>query len=132
GVQRLIYADFVTRLVPKNAWTHEHPFFAYAFGAFLIATGAAILLGKLARPVALLLGTVIFVSFAALQLPLAIAALKNGGLWTNAGKTIALSGGVFLVAGSLRKEMGSPSGWFVAATEPLEKFIPLGRFFIGA
>lgn len=134
GVQHFVYLDFVTRVFPKlQAWVPGRPFLACVFGAFLVAAGAAIMLGKAAaRVAALLLGAVILVSFVLLHLPLAMATLHNGGLWTNAGKALALSGGSFLVAGSLTKNLKLPANWLAKIGRALEKFIPLGRFFLAA
>src|SRR5215470_1128526 len=102
GVQHFVYLDFVTRVFPKlPAWIPAHSIFACVFGAILLASGAAITVGKAARPVALLLVAIILSSFALLYLPLLITTPPNGGLWTSAGKSLALSGGSFIVAGSL-------------------------------
>jgi uncharacterized membrane protein len=120
GIQHFIYADFVTRLVPKlPAWIPWHPFWAYLTGTGLIVAAVAIVLGKKARLAATLLGAMIFLSFALLHLPQVAANPHNGGLWTNAGKALALSGGAFLVASSVTGELG-------------KTLIPLGRFFLGA
>ncbi|MEP7338260.1 MAG: DoxX family membrane protein [Acidobacteriota bacterium] len=133
GVQHFVYLDFVTRVFPKlSAWVPGRPFLACVFGAFLVAGGLAIMLGKAARLAALLLGAVILVSFALLHLPLAMANPHNGGLWTNAGKALALSGGSFLVAGSLPANLKLPANWLAKIGRALEKFIPWGRCFLAA
>jgi uncharacterized membrane protein len=110
GVQHLVYGKFVTRVVPRLPpsipW---HPFWAYLTGAVLIAAGAAIILQKRVRPVAILLGILILCSALFLAIPLVVASPSNGGLWTNAGKAFALAGAAFLVAG-----------------------FPAGRFFLSA
>jgi uncharacterized membrane protein len=133
GVQHFVYLNFITRLIPKlPGWVPAQPFLAGVFGAFLIAAGAAIILGKAARLAALLLGGVILISFAVLHLPLLISNPHNGGLWTNAGKALALSGGSFLVAGSLSAKWKIPGDWLATVVKALEKFIPVGRFFLGS
>jgi uncharacterized membrane protein len=132
GVQHLIYGDFVTRVVPRlPAWIPGHPFLAYGCGASLIAAGTYVLLGKMARLAALLLGGTLLASFVLLYLPLAFGDLRNAGLWTNAGKDLALSGGAFLIAGSLPSDLRSSAGWLANLTKALEKFIFLGRYFLG-
>jgi uncharacterized membrane protein len=133
GVQHFVYLDFVTRVFPKlPVWIPGHRFLACVFGAFLVASGAAILFGKAARLAALLLGAAILVSFAMLHLPLVIANPYAGGLWTGAGKALALAGGSFLVADSLPPESNVPAHWLVSVVKALERFIPLGRSFLGA
>lgn len=133
GAQHFIYLGFVTRVFPKPpAWVPAHSILACVFGAILLAAGAAIMIEKAARPAALLLGALILISFALLYLPLLVTTPPNGGLWTSAGKALALAGGCFLVAGSLSVKLDSPTNAFTTVLRALEKFIPLGRFFLAA
>jgi len=133
GAQHFVYLDFVTRVFPRlPAWIPGHSFLACVFGAFLIAAGAEIMIGKGARVAALLLGATILVSFALLYLPLLIMTPPNGGLWTSAGKALALAGGAFLVAGSRHAKSDAPQGALATVVTALEKFIPLSRFFLAA
>jgi uncharacterized membrane protein len=133
GVQHFVYLDFVTRVFPRlPAWIPARPFLACVFGALLLASGAAIMIEKAARSTALLLGAVILSSFALLYLPLLITTPPNGGLWTAAGKALALSGGSFLVAGSLPVKLDSPANSLAGAVRALERFIALGWFFLAA
>jgi uncharacterized membrane protein len=131
GAQHFVYLDFVTRVFPKlPGWIPAHTFLACVFGAFLLASGAAIMIEKAARLAALLLGAVILSSFALLYLPLLITTPPNGGLWTSAGKALALSGGSFLVAGSLPVKLDSPAKALADGVRALARFIPVGRFFL--
>jgi uncharacterized membrane protein len=131
GAQHFVYLDFVTRVFPRlPSWVPAHTFLACVFGAFLLASGAAIMIGKVARSAALLLGAVILSSFVLLYLPLLITTPPNGGLWTSAGKALALSGGSFLLAGSLPVKLDSPAKTLASAVRALERFIPLGPFFL--
>jgi uncharacterized membrane protein len=132
GVQHLVYADFVTRLVPGlPAWIPWHPFWACLAGAALIAAGLAILLRWKARVVALWLGAAILLSVGLLYLPLLAANLRNGGLWTNVGKALTLAGGAFIAAGTLPgATAATPRSKRSAATVWLERFIPAGRYFL--
>ena len=128
GIQHFIYGTFVTRIAPEPpAWIPWHPFWAYVAGAVLIVAGIAILSGKGARAAAVLLGVLVLLGFLLLYVPRIAVAPPLGGLWTNAGKALALSGGAFLVAGSLTRQGTGSSllGW-------LDRLIPLGRFFVGA
>ncbi|HEY7182057.1 MAG TPA: hypothetical protein VIC84_11590 [Blastocatellia bacterium] len=131
GAQHFVYLDFVTRVFPRlPAWIPAHTFLACVFGAFLLASGAAIMIGEVARSAALLLGAVILSSFVLMYLPLLITTPPNGGLWTSAGKALALSGGSFLLAGSLPVKLDSPVKTLAGAVRALERFIPLGPFFL--
>lgn len=133
GAQHFVYLDFVTRVFPKlPAWIPAHPLLACVFGALLLASGVAIMFEKAARSTALLLGAVILSSFVLLYLPRLITTPPNGGLWTAAGKALAFSGGSFLLAGSLPIKLDSPANALARVARALEKFIPLGRFFLAA
>jgi uncharacterized membrane protein len=136
GAQHLAYLDFVTRVFPKlPAWIPAHSFLACVFGALLLSAGVAIMFEKAARTVALLLGAIILSSFALLYLPLLITTPLipfDGGLWTRAGKALALSGGSFLVAGSLPEKLDGPTNALATAVRALNIFIPPGRFFLAA
>jgi uncharacterized membrane protein len=136
GALHFVYLDFVTRVTPKlPAWIPARTFLACVFGALLLSAGVAIMLEKAARPVALLLGAIIFSSFALLHLPPVITTPLlpfKGGLWTAAGKALALSGGSFLVAGALPVKLDSPANALAKALRALARFIPLGRFFLAA
>jgi uncharacterized membrane protein len=135
GALHFVYLDFVTRVTPKlPAWIPARTFLACVFGALLLSAGVAIMFEKAARPVALLLGAIIS-SFALLHLPPVITAPLlpfKGGLWTAAGKALALSGGSFLVAGALPVKLDSPANALAKALRALARFIPLGRFFLAA
>jgi hypothetical protein len=112
GVQHFIYLNFVTRLVPPMpAWIPGQPLLACLFGAFLVATAAAILSATEARTMALLLGGILLLSFLLLYLPPLFADPPLSGLWTRAGKALAFAGGSFLVASSFPLESASLKGW---------------------
>lgn len=129
GVQHLVYMNFVTRVVPQlPSWVPFPSLLASIFGIFLIAAGASILTGIEARTVALLLGGIIFLSFVVFYIPLVVANLSNGGILTNAGKALALTGGSFLVAGSIAADTANTRGFRPMIARVLDRFIPLGRY----
>jgi uncharacterized membrane protein len=133
GLQHIIYMDFVTRVVPPlPLWIPFHPFLACLCGAFLIVAGISILSGKEARTMALLLGGALLLSFALLYVPQLFANPQNGSMWTKAGKALALSGGSFLIAGSTGAEFADRKGWRTKLTNFLQRFIPLGPYFLAA
>jgi hypothetical protein len=88
--------DFVTRVFPKlQMLIPAHSFLACVFGAILIAAGVAIMIEKVARSSALLLGVVILSLFALPYLTLLITMPLlpfNIRLWARAGKALALAG----------------------------------------
>src|SRR5205809_5252471 len=64
GLLTIYYHDFPYMLVPpKHSWIPGLVPLAYIFGAFLVLTGACIVLKKKARPIALLLGTMLLLIF---------------------------------------------------------------------
>jgi uncharacterized membrane protein len=121
GIQHLIHADFVTRVVPGwPAWIPGRQLWARLFGAALIAAGTAILVRFKARGIALILGATIFISFVFLYIPRVAQNPTAGGLWVKAFKALALCGGALLVARTLPIE----SRWNRA-------LLFLGRLFFG-
>jgi uncharacterized membrane protein len=122
GIQHLVYGEFVTRVVPKlPAWIPWQTLLAYMTGIVLIAAGIAILFRTQVRLASLLLGSLILLSFFVFYLPLLLATAPFSGLWTNAGKALALSGGAFLIAEIVSKtNTGS------------RRLIPLSRLFLSA
>jgi uncharacterized membrane protein len=133
GAQHFAYLDFVTRVFPKlPTWIPAHAFLACVLGAILLGAGAAMMVEKAARPTALLLGAIILGSFTLLYLPSLLTTPPNTGLWTRAGKALALSGGSFLVAGSLSVKLDSPTNALAGVMKTLESFIPMGRYFLAA
>jgi uncharacterized membrane protein len=99
GVQHLVHGDFVTRVVPwwPEQWAGRGVW-AAVIGLALVAGGAALLARVYVRTVAWLLGGALLLSFVLLGLPLAAGDTVLGGDWTRAGKTLALSGGAWLIA----------------------------------
>lgn len=135
GIQHLVYADFITRLVPKlPAWIPAQPTLAYLFGAVLIAGGIALAKPiRKARPVALVLGSIIFLSFAALYLPRLLPDLRNGGLWTQAFKALGFTGALFAIAATLPRPAPATSSSPPAESAPTDSLLLLlARIFFGS
>jgi uncharacterized membrane protein len=129
GIQHLYYGKFVTRIVPGlSAPSPAYNFWAYPVGVLLVFAGSAILLGWKARNIANLLGALVLASTVLLYPHLLAATSFLSGVWTNAGKGLALSGAALLVAGSLRKralEGRPPEGLSF-----LEWLMPAARYFV--
>jgi len=101
GLQALYFTDFPYMLLPP-ANVHAPDVLAYALGIILAAAGACIIFLRKNRPIAIVLAF-IFAGIACLFLvPYEFIADSNRmhlGAWENAEKTLALAGGVFIVAG---------------------------------
>ena len=132
GFQQIFYADFHRMILPSlHAWIPGLSLWAYLTGALLLVVGAAIIFEKKARTVSLLLGGILLALFCFYYIPYEIIVdpnVKQLGSWANAEKELALSGGAFVVAGSL------PNGNTQDQKNPviiqlLEKLIPFGGVF---
>jgi uncharacterized membrane protein len=130
GIQQFLWGDFVPGRAP--AWPSGVPgglVWAYVSGVFLIAAGAAILLGKRGRGAAEAVGAMIFVWALLRHIPLAAADRIYGGAWTNLGKALTFFGGAFAVAGTLPKEWGRSR--VAAILDSGDAFTYLGRACLG-
>ena len=109
GVQQFLFGDFVAGRA--RAWPDDVPgrvLWAFSSGALLVATGGAIAFATAkassrhtARLTAIVTGLVIIGWAFVRQVPIAAADSSYGSAWTALGKALALSGGLFAVAGSL-------------------------------
>jgi uncharacterized membrane protein len=100
GVQHLLYAKFVATLVPS--WIPARLFWAYAVGIAFIAATLSILTNIKARLAATLLGLMFFTWVLIVHLPRVAAAPHNGNEWTSAFVALAMCGGAWIVAATLR------------------------------
>jgi uncharacterized membrane protein len=104
GFQHIFYADFHPIILPPlHAWIPDVAFWAYLAGAALITAGIAIIFEKKARAVSLALGFVLLVILCSYYIPYEIIMdphAKHLGVWANAGKELALSGGAYVIAQS--------------------------------
>ncbi len=109
GLQHFYNADFVPVIVPSlPAWIHGRYFWTCVAGMGLVITGVAIMIGKAARPAAVLLGIVLFALFVLRHIPDQVSAIHGSlGAWTGAFKALTLSGGAFAVAATLPGERSS-------------------------
>jgi uncharacterized membrane protein len=115
GVIQIAAGDFVTRAVPGwPAWMPARMVWVWVVGLLLVAGGGALLSNVRTRLVAAALGLALAVSFVVLALPLAAADTWLGGLWTNAGKVLALGGGAFVIASDASGRVPRPVDSIVA------------------
>lgn len=130
GIQQLWYADFRTVQFPAwQTYLPLLPIWAYLSGAGLIVGGIAIISGKKAKEASLLLAYTFLFLFLFVQIPFEIFGEINSslhlGVWANALKGLALSGGAFVMAGSFNKNDLQPSPLIKLS----EKLIPFGPLF---
>jgi uncharacterized membrane protein YphA (DoxX/SURF4 family) len=118
GLQHFYNADFVAVILPSFPEGIPAQFFwTCVSGMGLVITGIAIIIGKGARPAAILLGSVLLALLVFRHIPL--QAMENPrvlGAWTNSFKILTLAGGAFAVAASL------PSGETSNADRRLTSF----------
>ena len=132
GIQQFIYPDFRPVILPPGwpAWLHASPVWAYATGAAIIMAALLMLIGKNAKPAALLLGGFLFFVFIICQCYFTLFVQPNSprhlGLWTNPLKELALAGGAFVMAGLVQQDNRRNKILIL-----LEKLIPYGRIFFG-
>ena len=123
GVQHFIYADFRPMILPQWASAVPgHSTWAYLTGAALVFAGIMIAFSKRARMVSIVSGIVFFLLFLFHvydQLFLSPYSFHLG-LWTNALKELAFSGGAFVMAASFSEERS-----FVSS----KRLLILGRIF---
>ena len=128
GFQQLVTGSFV-RLVPAlPASIPWHTGWVYATGWLLMFAGGAILLGRAARPGAVILGAMLLVMFLVLCLPQALANPFAGFMWTNPVKTLALLGGAILLAAGPEEDQ---AGAAFAFGRLLGRLRPLGWYLLG-
>jgi hypothetical protein len=101
GIQHFMYARYVATLVPS--WIPGHLFWAYFVGAAFVATTLSIATQIKARLSAIWLGIMFLLWVLVLHLPRVAAAPHNGDEWTSAFVALAMGGGAFLVAGTLKR-----------------------------
>ena len=127
GILHLMYAGFrpVILPVPPEA-TAGLSILVYLMGAFLVIAGLAIALGKWIKPFSLLLAVVLLLFFLFGHLPNRLTNMPTVlGVWTDALKILALSGGAFIVA---RTFPGNTNSKLFNA---LDKLSFLGKYFFG-
>jgi len=105
GLLTIYYHDFPYMLIPpKHSWIPGLISLAYIFGILLVLAGSCIVLKKKARPIALLLGTLLLLIFCFYFVPWQFMVSPNYmqfGDWENAAKELALAGGAFVIAGAV-------------------------------
>lgn len=110
GIICMISKDFIVGRPPASAWAAGIPgqlAWAYISGFLLIVAGFAIIFNIKAGLASLVIGVMILVCSFVLR------HLYEMTDWVNAYKSLALSGGAFIVAASFLKKEGGSSGNFL-------------------
>ncbi|MDB5014076.1 MAG: DoxX [Daejeonella sp.] len=128
---QFITGNFVVGRAPGWEWaTTVTPAWAYLTGIILLVAGAAIISNKNAAGAAGIVGLLILLAPVVRFIPVVIADNSFGGDWTNFFKSLALAGGSFIIASSLKdKSQPHNSSIFAGLINTL---IPIGRFLIAA
>lgn len=126
AIQQLFCADFrPVMLPPGSEWLPDRLLCTWVFSILLLAVGVYIIFGIKARSVSIALGSLLLLMVLLFQLPYVLTnAPKVLANWTDPLKELTLSGGAFIVAGSLPEENVS------APTRFLAQLIPLGKYFM--
>jgi uncharacterized membrane protein len=105
GFEHFFFGQFIPVVIPMwPEWIPDHTFWVYCVGALLLACAGAILAGIQARAVAFVLGCLFLLSVLLLHIPAhLLAGAVSLGAWTDPFKAFTLSGGAFVVAGTLPK-----------------------------
>lgn len=107
GIQHFIYGHFI--LEPWPAWMPMQPLLAYLMGFLFIATAFCVVIQKMDRQAALLLGQLYLVNALLLQVPRVIADLHNGNEWTGCFEVLGICSGALVLSAILRKKR-QPAG----------------------
>jgi uncharacterized membrane protein YphA (DoxX/SURF4 family) len=101
GWQHFMYAQFLVNLV--QTWLSAHAFWIYFTGTAMMAAGAAIATGILARLAGISLGIMFVLFFLTLHLPRVLAAIHNQDEITSMFVALAFSGISLIFAASTEK-----------------------------
>ena len=128
GLQQFYFPGFRPVFVPS--WPKGMPdpqVLIYLSSFYLIISSLFIIFNFRARKTCLLLGSVLLLLLILTHVPFLISNNTTSlGGWTDAFKILALSGGAFVLAGSLPVSESRPGTKFF---QSLEKIIPVGRIF---
>lgn len=125
GIQELINKDFVLVMLPPEfpEWLSNRLIWDWVFSLPLAIACICIILEIKARPISLIIGAVLLLLVILFQVPGQHTPMVLA-FWVNPLKELTLSGGAFLVAGSLTRDKK-----VMPLENFLEKIIPAGKYF---
>lgn len=103
GIEQFLNLDFLT--AKAASFLPLRIFWVYLTGAWMIVTGASVLINKKAEPAAFALGTMMLVLNLLLHVHLLMLAPQNPLLWTAAMLDLAITCGVFFLAETSSKNL---------------------------
>jgi uncharacterized membrane protein len=101
GVHHLVTGGFATRVLPGWPLAGSPAPWALLVGVFLVASGAALLLGARRPALGLAIAALWLLGLFVLEAPRIVARWTTGYLWTPAGKNLVLAAGALLWAASV-------------------------------
>jgi uncharacterized membrane protein len=127
GVEFFIFGTSMAGPIPGPPWTHDVLFLSWLACAGFILAAMSIVTGRWARSAAALLGIALFLYTLHRHIPVLVTHLHNPNPWTVVFEILAMSGGAWVLAGSLPKN-GQNSPWRDSA---LARMADAGSFLIG-
>jgi len=126
GMATICYNDFPYPLLPPHNF--KIPGLAYVCGIIFILGGVWLVIGKKARPAALLFGAALLLIFCFYYIPYELLISHNYlslGEWENAEKELALAGGALAIANCFQQKDKN------LLTRLLGKLAPVGAILFG-
>jgi uncharacterized membrane protein len=101
GIIQVVTHNFLSALLPLPASFPARTFWAYLLGAVFIIAGVCLLIKKICRTAAIILGILFFLLVLYPHLLLLISNPRDPGEWTVFFETLSLCAGAFILAGKL-------------------------------
>lgn len=98
GIQQFMYNDFLPTLMPIPISLPGRQFLLYIISIFLIIASICIVIKKMERLAATIIGILFLLLFFIIHLPKIIGDPHNGGLWAAAFEVFAIGGGALFLA----------------------------------
>lgn len=132
GALHLITGDFASgRAIPMPHTNTIYLYWSYVTGILFIVTGLLILIGKQIKLLLLADGIIVFAWAFIRYLALIISHPAYDGTVTNAGKALALTGSLMIVASSMLVRHVKESNKFARYDYLDDKLMKVGLYFIG-
>jgi uncharacterized membrane protein YphA (DoxX/SURF4 family) len=127
GVQFFLFVTSMNGPLPGPPWSHGVMVLDWLACVGFLLAGLSIVTGRMARPVAMLLGVVLLVYGLLRYVPALVTRLHDPGPWTVIFEILALVGGAWILAAGFPADDGSGSQ---ALDRVVWKLAHAGRFLI--